>query len=126
MAYDAPTPTEFKARFPEFASETDQRVQIFLTEAGTQVDTSWIEADYPTAIMFLAAHKLAMANANAGSGGGSASSGPISSESFQGMSRSYDNSKMTAAQKSSYGGTWYGQEFYLLLQKNKPGVMVAM
>lgn len=126
MAYTAPTPTEFKTRFPEFASETDERVQIFIDEAMTQIDTSWLEKDYKNAIMYLAAHKLAGANAATSSGGGNANTGPISSESFQGMSRSYDNSKMTAAQSSAYGGTSYGQEYYILLKKNKPGIMVAM
>jgi hypothetical protein len=124
MAHTPPTPEEFKTRFPVFASETDERVQIFLTEAGNNIDDTWEESDYAPAIMYLAAHLLKTEN-DGTADDASASSGPITSESFAGMSRSYDASKMSAAQKSMYGGTIYGQRYYVLLLKNKPSIMVV-
>jgi hypothetical protein len=125
MAHTPPTPEEFKTRFPVFASETDERVQIFLSEAERNIDDTWEEDDYAPAIMYLAAHLLKTENDAGSSGGSKSATGPISSESFAGMSRSYDTSKLTAAQKSIYGGTLYGQRYYVLLLKNKPSIMVV-
>lgn len=128
MAYDAPTIAEFKARFPTVAgTKSDPTIQAFLDEATNTIDTSWRESDYKIAIMYLAAHNMTMEdNVDAGAGGG-ITSGLIASESFGGMSISYDNSKSSmseAAVNSQWGGTIYGQNFYLLLKRNKPAIVV--
>lgn len=126
MAFDPPTPAQFKTRFPIFGDTDDERVQIFLTEAARTVDETWIEEDFQPAIMYLAAHLLATDNSDEGStvqlGG---AKGALSSESFSGMSRSYDTAKVSAAANSTYGSTEYGRRFYTLLQNNHPAVLVV-
>lgn len=128
MAYVAPTVAEFKARFPTVAAgKSDETIQAYLDEAATQVDTSWREVDYKPAIMYLAAHMMVSeANAAAGGSGGGVSSGAVASESFGGMSISYENNSAAndAASQSQWGGTEYGRSFYNLLKKNKPAVVV--
>lgn len=126
MAYVAPTATEFKARFPQFAALTDQYVQFFLDEATNTIDTSWRESDYKTAILYLAAHLVTEEQATTGAGGGTGTgSGIVSSESFGGMSISYDTSKSAndAAAGSQWGSTEYGRRFYLMLKANKPAIV---
>lgn len=125
MAYDAPTVAEFKTRFPAVAgSKSDDTIQAYLDEATNTVDESWREQDYKIAIMYLAAHNMTLEDTAAAGGGGT--SGVVSSESFGGMSISYDNSKGTdnAAANSQWGATFYGQQFYLLLKRNKPSIVV--
>ena len=126
MAYTAPTVAEFKTRFPALVvGKSDDLIQMFLDEANRSVDTSWIEGDYKTAIMFLAAHNMSMEDASVGAGGGGTGSGVVSSESFGGMSISYDNSDSANddAAKSEWGGTEYGRRFYRLLKLNKPAIV---
>jgi hypothetical protein len=127
MAYDAPTVAEFKARFPTVAgSKSDPTIQAFLDEATNTIDTTWREADYKIAIMYLAAHNMTLEDNAASGGGGAVASGVVASESFGGMSISYDNSKggSDAAANSEWGATFYGQQFYLLLKRNKPAIVV--
>lgn len=126
MAYDAPTYDEFIARFPIFEDREKPQVEACILEATNTIDTSWREVDYKPAIMYLAAHLLATDNAGAGEAvdfGGA--SGSIASESFGGMSISYDKSKSAsdAAANSQWGSTEYGRRFYRLLKANKPAIV---
>lgn len=57
------TPAEFKARFPEFASETDQRVQLFIDDADPLFDQERWGDLYPAGVANLVAHEIVMANA---------------------------------------------------------------
>lgn len=126
MAYDAPTVAEFKTRFPALVvGKSDDLIQMFLDEANRSVDNSWIEGDYKNAIMLLAAHNMTMEDAAAGSSGGGSGSIGVASESFGGMSISYDKTDNAddAAAKSEWGGTEYGRRFYRLLKLNKPAIV---
>lgn len=126
MPYTLPSADDFQTRFPIFADVDSDRVQIFLDEAARTVDGSWDIDDYQPAIMYLAAHLLSTDNSGEGEtvqlGG---LKGAIASESFSGMSRSYDTSKVSAAANSTYGSTEYGRRFYWLLLNNKPAILVV-
>lgn len=125
MAYTAPTVAEFKIRFPTVvAGRSDELLQMDLDEAMRSVDISWMEGDYKNAIMYLAAHNITTEKAGEGAGGG-VGSGVVSSESFGGMSISYDNTDSAddAAAKSQWGSTEYGRRFYRLLKLNKPAIV---
>ena len=127
MAYVKPTVQEFKDRFPAIVvGKTDPTIQAFLDEAARSVDESWLEGDYKTAMMYLAAHLMVEEDAAVSAGGGGeVTSGVIASESFGGMSISYDNTKSTKddAANSQWGGTEYGRRFYRLLKLNKPAIV---
>lgn len=56
------TPTEFKARFPEFSSETDDRVQLFINDADPLFDQARWDDLYPVGLANLVAHELVVAN----------------------------------------------------------------
>lgn len=125
MAYVAPSPSDFKTRFPQFATVDDARVQIFLTDAGNAIDITWLEKDYSPAIQYLAAHLMTLDDIAGGGDDTGQQAGPISSESFAGMSVSYAKRDQTIAEKSTFGSTSYGRRYYELLIKNKPSIMVV-
>ena len=124
MPYELPTADQFRTRFPEFAEEEDARLDALILEASGQVDTSWVEADYQPAIMYLAAHLLAGDNAAAEeSESGGSGDGNISSENFGPLSVSYDNSSSNSDSQSGYTSTSYGRRYLALLKKNKPAIL---
>lgn len=129
MPYTVPTSAQFKARFPVYEDLEDAYVDLLLAEASGQVDTSWIEADYQPAIMYLAAHLIATdASGNSGDDEEEADGGdgPISSENFGVLSVTYDTSKGSASSNQSSSGlerTEYGRRYLSLLKKNKPAIV---
>jgi hypothetical protein len=130
MAHTPPSYADFIARFPIFNDVVkwpQSVVEAIIAEATNNIDTSWIEADYKPAIMYLAAHMLATDNSTEGDDVEIGGLQNIASESFAGMSISYKGADAPAgsAAMSSFGTTSYGRRYYALLQKNKPGVVVA-
>lgn len=63
------TPAEFKTRFPEFASEADPRVQLFIDDADPLFDQECWGDLYPVGLANLVAHEMTMANAQTAQGG---------------------------------------------------------
>ena len=64
------TPSEFKTQFPEFASESDARVQLFIDRAAPYFDVDRWGALYPDGVAYYVAHELTLANAQTAQGGG--------------------------------------------------------
>jgi hypothetical protein len=100
-----------------------------LEEAKLQVDNSWLsQANYKFALMYLIAHLKTTDNSGEGESAvvGGAATGGIASESFGGMSISYNNGATAnnAAANSQWGSTEYGRRFYEMLKKNKPAIVV--
>jgi hypothetical protein len=114
MPYVLPTATQVKARVADLEDEDDGKINFAIIDAARNVDSSWIEDDYQTAIIFLAAHFLLSGDASVG--GGSS----IKSENFGRMSVTYGNT----ADKSGYSSTEWGQRYLELLRKNHPPIMV--
>jgi Protein of unknown function (DUF4054) len=112
------TPTTFKNLYPEFAAESDPRVQTFLDVAWEELGSRWDA--YPLrkdrAQGLLAAHALLGANRGSGSPGG-----PVTSDSVGDLSRSYGSS---AVYTSNLGNTFYGQEFERLKKMTIPAAAV--
>lgn len=63
------TPSEFKTQFPEFAAETDARVQLFIDLAAPYFDVDRWGDLYPYGVAYYVGHELALANAQAAQGG---------------------------------------------------------
>jgi hypothetical protein len=127
MPYTVPTYDQFIARFPVFGDKDQTVVEMILAEAASTIDTTWREVDYQPAIMYLTAHMVATDNSGETDVVDVGGSGPgaIASESFGGMSLSYDKSKSAqdAAANSAWGATEYGRRFYQLLKGNKPAIV---
>lgn len=124
MSYDAPTPEEFLASFPEFNDAEPTRLTDALTEAGRNVDTTWFEDDYQPAYKLYAAHVLALGNLAADTGG-EPSSGQIASESLGPISVSYTKGTAPVFDANGLGATSYGQRYSRLLMLNRGGPRIV-
>ena len=126
MPYTIPTNDQFTTRFPIFEDYDDDALTAIIKEAADQIDDTWREQDYQPAIMYLAAHMIALDNSGAGEDVTVGGPAILSSESFAGMSVSYSQLAMSSGVSSTtYGTTEYGRRYYALLLKNKPGIAVA-
>ena len=126
MAYTAPTPAEFKIRYPEFTAVTDERVQYWLTDALRYVTDGWIEADRAVAEMAYAAFELCKAGAGTSGGavGDLAAMGVTDFRSAS-MSVSFDASVVSGKASGGYGANRYGREFLTYLRRNRGGAFLA-
>lgn len=111
------TAASFKIRFPEFASVTDARIELFLADALLMLNAAYWGDKYDLGTNYFVAHKLALAIKSEASGGsGSGAGGPVSGKSVDGVSISYavrisDNSK-----EAYYARTSYGLEYWALMK----------
>lgn len=120
--YDKPGPAHFLARYPAFASVPAGTIQYWLADAERSVDESWIEADYATALMALAAHNMAMGGL--GSGAGAIPAGVTRFRSGS-MDVAVSESAASASAKGGYASTRYGQEFAILQRRSFGGPRLA-
>lgn len=121
MAYEQVTIDQFLERFPRFESADHYLIEMLLTEAGTQIDNTWLEQDYQNAILYWTAHMLQTEINAAGAGG---ANGVIQSESFGPMSRTYAVNASTVSDEA-LETTIYGRRFKALRKANFPGIAVA-
>lgn len=63
------TPSDFKTLFPEFTTETDARVQLFIDRADPHFDIERWDDLYPEGVANFVAHNMALANAQTAQGG---------------------------------------------------------
>jgi hypothetical protein len=106
------TPSTFKVRFPEFASEADARIQIFLDDAVVILNETYWGTKYDLGVAYHAAHALFMANQTAS--GGSGVFGPVSNRTVDGTSVSYAVPQQGSNDTDSdayYNLTSYGQKY---------------
>jgi hypothetical protein len=133
MPYVLPDATRFKAKFPTFAAIEEPTIANAILEASASVDTSWIEADYQPAIMYLAAHIMTIdgvvvAGSDLGSAGGAINAGLISE-----MKVGDVQVKLSGASSGSGGAgtatglrsTGYGLRHLELLRRNQPAVALV-
>lgn len=132
MAYEFPTPADFKARFPEMATMDDAIIARVLADAGLFVDTTWAEPDYAPAIMYLAAHLLQWAQNYLSPDGGGGSVGVdtyLKSVAFADRRLTYDVVNKTASTATNgdaaFDSTYYGTMYLMLLRRNTAYVLVV-
>lgn len=126
MAYTPPTPADLKAMFPAFASVANTTVQIYLDRAARMVDESWLEGDFATGRILLAAHYMVTA--------GITGTDEIAGYGAAGVSRlksgtldvSFKDDAGGGIDYGAYGSTSYGRQFYTLLKQNKGGPRVIV
>lgn len=112
------TVASFKVRFPEFSSESDTRIQLFLDDAVVVLNEAYWGVKYDLGLNYYTAHSLALANKATASGGSGSSGGggAISSRSVDGTSVSYATMTPNSGTEAYYSQTSYGREYWMLLQ----------
>jgi len=124
MSVVVPTATSLKLKFPEFASVANGSVEFAIEEAQLQVDnsdSSWnSDAEASLAILYLSAHHLMVTISRSESGTGLL----VRSESFAGISVSYDTEQQSKPDPGDYTSTPYGSRYLELVSRNQPPVML--
>jgi uncharacterized membrane protein YgcG len=142
-ACEPPTIPQFRVRFPELKSASDDLVASAIAEAGCYADMSWSStcADCQTAVLYMAAHIVAMALLS-GSWFETMFGGQPRSVGFEGMrvtfsgfgggggggtSRGSQGNSGGGASSAKFGlmNTPYGTRYLELLSLNKVAVMVV-
>ncbi len=128
MAWVAPTPEEFKARFPAFATVDDDIVETVIAEAGLRVDDTWVsEADFRLGINLLTAHILTIDGHGTGAESESAKAGALGFKVMKsgGLTLERFSASETGANGDQLSLTSYGRRFIDLLKRNIPAVLVV-
>lgn len=130
MAYTAPTPTTFKARYAEFAPVSDDLVQLMIDDSIGEVGDTWIEKDRSRAQMLLVAHWLTVEGepGRSTTGQGSAGTGLVKRRKVGDVEVEFataGGSSGGSIASGGYGQTSYGQEFMALMRRNFPAVAVV-
>lgn len=121
MAHEIPNAAAFKARHPAFVAVADDLVTAMLTEASRSVSTCWSEADYPDAIMYLAAHMIAEEN-SAGGVSAASKAGPIKRVKADSVEIEYAATPLSDVNLDT---TLYGRRFLALRKRNIIPVLVV-
>lgn len=110
------TTATFKVRFPEFVSQDDSRIQLFLDDAETMLNFTYWGTKYDLGVNYYTAHELAKSIAYISSGGSGGGSGVISGKSVDGVSVSYATSTPSNTKEAYYMSTPYGIKYWSLLR----------
>lgn len=116
MAYTAPTPDQFRARYAAFAALDNAAIQVWLDEGDTET-ASWADDTRARAVMAYAAHRLA----EGGQGTGNIAAGVTSFKSGTFSATITD----AAASRTGYDATVYGREYLELMRRNFGGPRLA-
>ena len=118
-----PTAATFKSRHPRFAAVGDATVDLYIAEAGNDVDANtWDAADYTVGVMLLAAHLMVMEGAIAptktalgvGNQIKKVKAGDVETEFSTDAKPAGISGKLWA----TYGQTIYGQRYLMLAARN--------
>lgn len=123
--YAKPVPGHLQARYPAFSAVPASTVQYWLTDAERSVDTSWNEGDYAAALMALAAHNMTLAGI--GTDAAALASVPVGITQMRSgsLGLSFTNEAANARMTGDFTATRYGQEYQLLLRRNRGGPLVT-
>jgi hypothetical protein len=126
MPYTVPAPADLAARFPAFAAVPPAALAGAIAEALARVDATWLPADYPVAVMLLAAHTLTLDGLGAGAEAAAAAAGTLGFASVRsgGLSLERARAPQSAAEPTMLAETTYGRRFLALLKVNQPAVVV--
>jgi len=105
------TPAEFKLRYTEFASESNDRVQIFIDEAIPHLDQDRWGEWYTQGLGLYVAHSLAWENMIAAGGGAAAGSDDDSSVSVGDVSIAKSADVAAQQMGNDLLRTSYGQRY---------------
>lgn len=109
MAYTAPTLSDFRTRYPVFASVADATTQVWLDEGDTEA-AGFPEDVRARAVMLYAAHNLAMQ-------GQGVAAMPVGATSFKSGTFSASVSDRVATRTGFYATT-YGQDYLALARRD--------
>lgn len=117
-----PTSYELVERYPEFEKVDDEKIDLFLLDAKTEISQARWGKLYQRGVLALAAHLLRLSLWTTQSGG--AANRNLAAESAGELSVTYAAPMLTGTD-ADYQLTAYGQEYLRLRRLIGVGVMVA-
>ena len=109
------TSASFKIRFPEFAAETDDRINMFIADAVAILNEVFWGDKYDLGLYYLTAHYLAFANKSAAGNTGAINA--KSGQTVDGSSATYETMTPLTETSAYYASTSYGQR-YVSMRRN--------
>ena len=103
---------DFRARYPEFDTTTDERVQVFLDDAALEMSESVWNTLYDRGQLALTAHLLTLSNKTAT--GATGPSSAVTGRSVGDVSVSFGTAAVKDKQDEYLSSTSYGQEYLRL------------
>lgn len=122
---EALTPADMKERFPEFASLTDARVQLFIDDAELELAPAEWGDSYKKGWSYLSAHLLSCSISSATGGGIGGANGPVASRAVGDVSISFGSNLSMDATAGAYNLTPYGQEYWRLVNLLGVGMLAV-
>jgi len=122
--YAKPSAQHLKQRYPAFSSVDAGTVHYWLTDAERSVDTSWTETDYAPALMALAAHNMAISGLGTDPVALAGVAPGVTRLQSASMSVSLTEAAANALVTGGFAATRYGQEYDMLLRRNRGGPIV--
>ena len=107
-------PASFKTRFPEFAAESDPRIQLFIDDSVIVLNYAFWGTKYDLGLSYLTAHYLTLANKS--EAGSVTSKNPIGGRTVDGVAVTYTPATPVDQGDAYLAYTTYGQR-YLALRK---------
>ncbi len=125
-----PTAADLKEKFPFFASVDNALVTEYISQAGRNVDDSWLADDQERAIEYLACHLMYVDGAASGGTppGSAGGGGFVISKRIGDAGETYDSRSLLSGKGSlldQFRSTVWGRNYLDLLQKNQPGVLTV-
>ncbi len=120
------TPAEFQARFTEFVSVSDPRIQTFIDKALLNLDEGVWGNYFVEGQLYLTAHFLTLAEISAKSSSGSAGLSPLASKSIGDVSYSFATGTVESGSETYFQATTYGQEYWRLCKIVGAGIVAII
>lgn len=117
------TPATLKLRFPEVATVSDDRLQLFIDDAALVLNESFWGTKYDLGLSYLTMHYYTVATKEADGQAGSVAG--VSARSVDGSSLSYNVSTGGNQSDTFYSSTSYGQRYLVLLRTLGVGAYVV-
>jgi hypothetical protein len=122
--YAKPSAAHLILRYPAFASVPATTIRYWLTDAERYVTSAWSEGDYAAGLMALAAHNMVMSGLGAEAAAVSDVPAGITRMKSGSFELQFTESAANARASGGSDASRYGQEYALLLRRNRGGPYV--
>lgn len=123
--YAKPGGAHLIMKYPAFAAVAPDTLGFWLTDAERYVTNAWSEGDYAAGLMALAAHNMALAGLGTDASTLSGVPAGITRMKSGSLELGFTDAAANARMSGGYDSTRYGQEYQLLLRRNRAGPFVA-
>jgi len=123
--YAKPSAAHLIMKYPAFADVSPATIGFWLTDSERFVTPAWGEVDYAAGLMSLAAHNMALLGLGAGVEGLSGLPAGVNRIRSGSLDVSFTDAGANLRVNGGFAATLYGQEYDVLLRRNRGGPLIA-